>query len=106
MNANVIHYRHRQSGDATIVVIPASLRYVDQMARCHQLAYGYTPEEADAEDLTPEKYAYHLQVFPEGQFIALDTTTDTVVGVATSMRVNLPHHSSFLGTWSEVTGGG
>ncbi len=106
MNANTIRYRHRQSGDATLVVIPASLRYVEQMERCHQLAYGYTPAEADPEDMTAEKYAYHLQVFPEGQFIALDTTTDTVVGVATSMRVHLPRHSSFLGTWAEVTGDG
>lgn len=106
MDANSIRYRHRQSGDATIVVIPASSRYVQQMERCHQLAYGYAAGAGDDEDMTADKYAHHLQIFPEGQFIALDTCTDTVVGVATSMRLHLPHHTMFLGTWAEVTGGG
>ncbi len=106
MDANSIRTKHRQSGDATLVVIPSTRRYVQQMERCHQLAYGYLPEAGDDEDMTADKYAHHLQIFPEGQFIALDTRTDTVVGVATSMRIHVPHHSSFLGTWADVTGGG
>ncbi len=36
----------RQSGDTTIIVVPSTLKYVDQMAKCHQIAYGYTPETA------------------------------------------------------------
>lgn len=106
MDANSIRYKHRQSGDATMVVIPSTLRYVQQMEQCHQLAYGYAPGAGDDEDMTADKYAHHIQIFPEGQFIALDTCTDTVVGVATSMRLRLPPHSSFLGTWAEVTGDG
>ncbi|MBI5668297.1 MAG: hypothetical protein HZC41_09845 [Chloroflexi bacterium] len=106
MDANSIRYRHRQSGDATIVVIPAHSHYVHQMERCHQMAYGYAPGNGDSEDMTADKYAHHLRVFPEGQFIALDTRTDTVVGVATSMRLHLPHHPSYLGTWAEITGDG
>jgi hypothetical protein len=76
------------------------------MERCHQLTYGYGPGTGDDEDMTADRYTHHIRIFPEGQFIALDTRADMVVGVATSMRVRIPHHSSFLGTWAEVTGGG
>ncbi|HEX2907704.1 MAG TPA: hypothetical protein VHO69_12625 [Phototrophicaceae bacterium] len=106
MNTTNNRNKHRQSGDATVVVIPGTLRYVNQMERCHQLAYGYEPGQGDDEDLTAEKYAYHLQIFPEGQFLALDTQTDLVIGMATSMQVNLPHDHSFIASWSHTTGGG
>lgn len=106
MDANSIRYRPRQSGDARIAVIPSAARYLDQMERCHQLAYGYTPGGGDDEDMTAEKYARHLDIFPEGQFIALDVLTDMVIGVTTSMRVKLPSDRHFLGSWAQVTGGG
>lgn len=106
MNVYVNEYRPRQSGDTTIVVVPSSLEYVDQMATCHQAAYGYTPETGNSEDLTAEKYARHLEIFPEGQFIALEVETNTVVGVTTSMRLDLDHHKDNLRSWAEITSDG
>lgn len=108
MNAYKYHYRHRQSGDAPIVVIPSAPQYVEQMAACHQAAYGYSAADADGCDecLTAEKYLQHLAIFPEGQFIALDTAADRVVGVTTSLRMNLDIARPFLGSWTESTGGG
>jgi len=62
------------------------------MEMCHQLAYGYTADEAmselDSEALTAAKFRQHLAIFPAGQFIALDKTTDRVVGLTVSMRVD------------------
>jgi hypothetical protein len=106
MDASSIRNKPRQSGDATIVVIPSAPQYVYQMERCHQLAYGYEAGKGNIEDLTAEQYAQHIRIFPEGQFIALDTLTDTVVGVATSMRLNLPQNHDLIGTWVQTTGGG
>lgn len=106
MDANSIRYRPRPNGDAAIVVIPSEARYLDQMERCHQRSYGYAPGGGDSENMTAAKYGHHLLIFPEGQFIALDTCTDTVVGVATSMRVDLPRDHHIIGSWVQTTGDG
>jgi hypothetical protein len=106
MDVYVNEYRPRQSGDTTIVVIPGTLKYVEQMALCHQAAYGYTPEEAGSEDLTAEKYARHLELFPEGQFMALEVETDMVVGVTTNMRLDIDPHKPSLRSWAEITSDG
>lgn|SRR5690554_7336321 len=106
MNVYTNEYRPRQSGDTTIVVIPSRLAYVEQMEKCHQAAYGYTPDEVESEDLTAEKYARHLEIFPEGQFMALEVETDTVVGVTTSMRLDIDPYRPSLRSWAEITGDG
>ena len=106
MNVYLNEYRPRQSGDTTIVVIPSRPEYVEQMARVHQAAYGYSPEKAGKEDLTAEKYARHLAIFPEGQFMALEVETDTVVGVTTSMRLDIDPHKPSLRSWAEITNDG
>lgn len=106
MNVYENQYRPRQSGDATIVVIPSTLEYVGQMERVHQLSYGYEPAEADSEDMTAEKYARHLEVFPEGQYMALDVETGTVVGATTSMRIAYDPQKPSMRSWSATTGDG
>jgi hypothetical protein len=106
MNVYKNEYIPRQSGDTTIVVIPSSLKYVDQMVKCHQIAYGYTSDEITSEDLTVEKFARHLEIFPEGQFIALEVETDTVIGLTSSMRLDIDPHKPSLRSWAEITSDG
>ena len=106
MNVYLNEYLPSMSGDTTIVVIPSTLEYVDQMARCHQLAYDYTSANITNEDLTAEKFARHLDIFPEGQFIALEVETNTVIGVTSSMRLNLDPHQPSLRSWAEITNDG
>jgi hypothetical protein len=93
----------RPSGDTTLIVIPSTLAYADSLALCHQAAYGYTPAEASPEDLTAEKFAGHLQLFPEGQFMALEVETNRVVGAAVSMRVEFDPRKPDLRSWSQIT---
>lgn len=110
MNAYLFPNRLRQSRDARFVAIPSSVSYVDQMERCHQVAYGYTAAEADCpESLTAEKFRQHIRIFPEGQFMALDRATDTVVGTSTNMRLNAFNNDLLkqdVRSWSEITGDG
>lgn len=106
MNVYENQYRPRPSGDATIVVIPSTLDYTGQMERVHQLAYGYGPGEASSEDMTAEKYARHLEVFPEGQYMAVEIETNTVVGVTTSMRLDYNPQKPSMRSWSATTGDG
>ena len=102
------YFRDRQSGDAPIVVIPSAHKYVDQMERLHQIAYGYagySPSDDDecSECLTAAKFRNHLRVFPEGQFIAVDRSTKEVVGATVSMLMDfdptMPVHES----WAKLT---
>ncbi len=93
----------RQSGDTTLLVLPSTLAYADQMADCHQSAYGYTPAETSSEDLTAEKFARHLQIFPEGQFMALEVETNRIVGAAVSMRIDFDPRKPDLRSWSQIT---
>ena len=106
MNVYLNEYLPSQSGDTTIIVIPSSLQYVDQMAKCHQVAYGYRPAETSSEDLTADKLARHLEIFPEGQFIALEVETDTVIGMTSSMRLDINPHRPSLRSWAEITSDG
>ncbi|MEO8606997.1 MAG: hypothetical protein ABI690_03910 [Chloroflexota bacterium] len=106
MDVYLNEYLPSQSGDTTIVVIPSTLEYVEQMVKCHQIAYNYTPEEIGNEDLSVEKFASHLKIFPEGQFIALEVETNTVIGLTSSMRMNLDPHKPSLRSWAEITNDG
>jgi len=108
MNTSQYHYRHRQSNDSGIVVLPSSPEYFEQMTRLHQVGYDYDAIESltSEECLTPEKFASHFAIFPEGQFIALDTATHEVVGLTASMQTNFDLNNPFLGTWVETTGWG
>ena len=106
MNVYLNEYLPSPSGDTTIVVIPSTLEYVEQMAQCHQVAYDYTSAVTTNEDLTAEKFARHLELFPEGQFIALEVETNTVIGLTSSMRLNLDPHKPSLRSWAEITNDG
>ena len=112
MNANLNSTtltRPRQNRDTQIAVVPSSAKYLGQMEMCHQLTYGYTPDEAtselESEALTGAKFRQHLAIFPAGQFIALDKATDRVVGLTVSMRVDLNAHDEAK-SWAELTNDG
>ena len=106
MDANLIstfQTRPRQNRDSQLAVVPSSAKYLGQMEMCHQQAYGYS--EVDSEALTAAKFRQHLEIFPAGQFIALDKSTDRVVGLTVSMRVNLDAHDEAK-SWAELTNDG
>ncbi len=112
MNANLnstYQTRPRQNRDTQIAVVPSSVKYLGQMEMCHQLAYGYTVDatasEIDAEAVTAEKFRQHIEIFPEGQFVALDKRTNRVVGLTSSMRTNLNAHDAAK-SWAELTNDG
>lgn len=108
MDANLTLNPHRQSGDAQIRVIPARMGYANQMEICHQVAYGYSAAGADEEpeSLTAAKFRQHLQIFPEGQFMALDVAADLVVGTSSNMRLNFNLRKQNARSWAEITNDG
>lgn len=68
--------------------------------------YKLDPQIPENEVFTAAQFRSHIAIFPEGQFIAVDTTTDTVVGLTVSMHVRFNPHEPMLASWWELIGKG
>ena len=87
---------------AQIIVIPSAPRYVTGIERLMAEVYQVNP--ADYEDvITASKALCHLSVFPEGQFVAIDTATDEVIGMTTSMQIHFNPDQPFVESWLTTT---
>ena len=105
MIAHKYQYKHRAE-DAHIVVMPSSAKYAEKMEKLQLLVYNPTAEEGLDGILTADHFRNHLRVFPEGQFIAVDSETDEVVGLTASMRLDYNPAESLLDNWKATTGDG
>ncbi len=54
---------------------------------------------------SPEQLASHLKVFPEGQFVAIDSETNTVVGYAASLIIPWDDYDMKM-SWRDFTNNG
>ena len=111
MIAHKYQYKDRANGahakePSRIVVKPSSEQYAEKMEQLQLLVYNPSPEEGLDGILTAEHFRNHLRVFPEGQFIAVDTETDAVVGLTASMRLDFNPATSLLDSWEATTGDG
>lgn len=89
-----------QQDEALIAILPSSERYFEQMCALDALCYLITEQ---SEWATPDYYRAQLQNFPEGQFIAVDTASDRVVGYTASMRVDFDPKQPLLESWNHTT---
>lgn len=94
--------RAKTRSESSIVVMPSAADYADQMEKLIAVTYGI-PLDQSAYGISAEKFRNHIAVFPEGQFIAVDTATDQVVGVTASMRFQFDPRFPLLTRWAETT---
>jgi GNAT superfamily N-acetyltransferase len=86
-----------------IRIIPSASEYAEQMEDLMHTAYGTT--RADPHQVfTAAMFRHHLEVFPEGQFIALDG--DRVVGLTVSARTQYDPQQPPMESWWESAGRG
>lgn len=104
MIAYKYEYKDRQTPDS-IIVIPAAPEHADEIQQLAGAAYHVTADIA-ADWFAAEQYRSRINHFPEGQFIALDEATGTIVGVTSSMRFRYDPESTFLEDWERTTGYG
>jgi GNAT superfamily N-acetyltransferase len=64
------------------------------------------PRDRCEECLFEEHFQAHLRVFPEGQFVAVDTNTDELVGFSVSMRKHFDPENPAIGRWWQSIGEG
>ena len=88
-----------------IAIIPSAAEYAAHMETVTGIIYETDPREDDS-CFNADHFRQHLKVFPEGQFIAVDTQTDTVVGLTVSMRYNFNPDRPTLEPWWHVIGYG
>lgn len=72
----------------SIVILPSNAAYAQQMEDLMAISYRCDPRDLAQKTFNADHFRQHLRVFPEGQFMALDTRVDRVVGVTASMRMN------------------
>lgn len=81
------------------IIIPSQVKYAAQMEALQRIAYQTLSGE---ECFTADMFCKHLEIFPEGQFSAIETETDRVVGVTVSMRMQFnpehPHAEPWMNT--------
>ncbi len=78
-----------------IVILPMQKEHADQLEALQRIVF---PNLAEEELLHAEQYKKHVDLFPEGQFVALDG--DKVIGATSSIRYHYnpgvnEHHSFF-----------
>lgn len=88
-----------------ILVMPSSAQYAEQMEDLMHACYGTTREDPE-QVFTAAMFRAHLNIFPEGQFIAVDTETDSVVGLTVSMRTTFDSSRRLTESWWSSIGYG
>jgi hypothetical protein len=89
----------------SIRILPSSAEYADQMEELTGTVYECNPRESEG-TLTADHFRQHLNVFPEGQFIAVDALTQRVVGLTASMRTTYDPRHLRLEPWWDTIGYG
>ena len=102
----MIAFKYRQEPEtAAIVVIPAEHKHTPQIAQIAGAAYGVAPEQVD-KWFSADQYAARINTFSEGQFVAIDTASDRVVGFTSSMRFEFDPSKPLIESWERTTGYG
>lgn len=89
-----------------IQILPSSEQYAAKMEALMATIYNLDPYIEENGMFTAAHFLHHMKVFPEGQFIAVDTATDTVVGITVSMRIHFDPQQPMLASWWELIGYG
>lgn len=84
-----------------IIITRMQTKHAIQLEALQRLVFPALSEE---ELLHADQYEHHVQLFPEGQFVALDN--NKVIGATTSMRYHFDIEHPEQHTFLEVMGGG
>ncbi len=89
---------HRLAGG--IEIVRSLPEHAEQLGELQRIVF---PTLAEEELFRAEHYLHHIEMYPEGQFVALDN--DRVVGMTTTIRLNFDfEHDGH--TFSEIIQGG
>ena len=83
------------------VIVPMQAKHAEQLEALQRIVF---PNLAEEELLHANQYKKHVEIFPEGQFVALDG--DKVVGATSTIRYHFDIDHQEHHTFFEIMGGG
>jgi hypothetical protein len=87
---------------SSIIVQQTTPDYADRMEALTAAVYDLIPRECE-DCFNADHFRRHIEVFPEGQFIAIEADTDRVVGLTACMRIDFdPSYPITMSWWQEV----
>lgn len=95
----LVEYKETLSSGITIVYMKT-----EYAAQLEALQYIVFPTLAEEEILHADQYKKHVEIFPEGQFVALDN--DKVIAATSSIRYHFNLNNNEHHTFFEIMGGG
>lgn len=105
MIAHKYEYKDRQKPESgAIRVLPATHAHAQEMQQIACMSYNMAPEDWHYIDV--EQYHSRIDIFPAGQFVALDGDTGQVIGFTSSMRIDYHPSAPLLDSWERTTGYG
>lgn len=84
-----------------IVVTRSSAAYVADMEAVQRAAYD-VPDGEPLDTMTESQFLHHIDLFPEGQFMALDLRSDRVIGTLSGMLVDFDPANPMLEPWEQT----
>jgi hypothetical protein len=103
--ANIMSSQKNEEPASHILIRPSAAHYADQMADLTNIVYDLDPDER-GDWFNADHFRHHVTVYPEGQFIAIDTRTDRVVGLTSCVRTVYDPNRPPRQTWWAATGYG
>ncbi len=92
---------YKETLSSGIEIVPMQAEHAEQL---EALQYVVFPTLAEEEILHADQYRKHVELFPEGQFVALDN--DKVIGATSSIRYHFNMNENEHHTFFEIMGGG
>jgi GNAT superfamily N-acetyltransferase len=97
----ILQASHPPSGDGGIIITSMLPHHAVQLEALQRIVF---PNLAEEELLHAEQYRKHVEIFPEGQFVALDG--DKVIGATSTILYHFDINHQEHHTFYEVMGGG
>jgi GNAT superfamily N-acetyltransferase len=89
-----------------IQIVLSAPHYVQEIEAVQRAVYTGSKTDHSPDALHVEHFLRQIEVFPEAQFVALDTATGRVIGHTSGMLMDFDETQPFTQSWIETTGGG
>ena len=97
----MLKMEYKETLSSGFVIVPMQARHSEQLEALQRIVF---PDLAEEELLHAEQYKKHVEIFPEGQFVALHH--DKVVGATSTIRYHFDINNQEHHTFFEIMGGG
>jgi GNAT superfamily N-acetyltransferase len=89
-----------------VMITPTRIEDADALEALQRATYGDDYGEEFPDTLRSWHFRSHVEIFPEGQFVARDAYSGAIVGSTSSMRFDFDLDNPHLPPWAETTGMG